>query len=47
MFRQSNQNLGIINLIDKHGNWSCEVHKGRMNVIIHRSVLHALEHHAS
>jgi hypothetical protein len=47
MFRQSNQNLRIINLIDKHGNQSCEVHEGRMNVISHQSVLHALEHCAS
>jgi hypothetical protein len=47
MFRQSNQNLRIINLIDEHGNCSCEVHEGRMNVISHQSVLHALEHRAS
>jgi hypothetical protein len=47
MFRQSNQNLRIINLIDEHGNLFCEVHEGRMNVISHQSVLHALEHRAS
>jgi hypothetical protein len=47
MFRRSNQNLPIINLIDEHGNRSCEVHEGRMNVISHQSVLHALEHCAS
>jgi hypothetical protein len=47
MFRQSNQNLRIINLINEHGNRSCEVHEGRMNVISHQSVLHALEHRAS
>jgi hypothetical protein len=47
MFRQNNQNLHIINLIDEHGNQSCQVHEGKMNVISHQSVLHVLEHHAS
>jgi hypothetical protein len=47
MFRQSNQNLHVIDLIDEHGNCSCEVQEGRMNVISHQSVLHVLEHRAS
>jgi hypothetical protein len=47
MFRQSNQNLRVIDLIDKHGNCSCEVQEGRMNVTSHQSVLHVLEHNAS
>ena len=47
MFRQSNQNLCVIDLIDKHGNQSCEVQDGRMNIISHKLVLHALEHRAS
>jgi hypothetical protein len=47
MFKQSNQNLCVIDLIDKHGNQSCEVQDGRMNIISHKLVLHALEHRAS
>jgi hypothetical protein len=47
MFRKDNQNLRVIDLIDKHGNCSCEVQEGRMNVISHQSVLQVLEHHAS
>jgi hypothetical protein len=47
MLRQNNQNLCVIDLIDKHGNQSCEVQEGRMNIISHKSVLHALEHRAS
>jgi hypothetical protein len=47
MFRQSNQNLHLIDLVNEHGNHSCEVQEGRMNVISHQSVLHVLEHHAS
>ncbi len=46
MFRQSNQNLHVIDLIDEHGSCSCEVQEGRMNVISHQSVLQ-LEHRAS
>jgi hypothetical protein len=47
MFRQRNQNLPVIDLVNKHTNRSCEVQEGRMNVISHQSVLHVLEHHAS
>jgi hypothetical protein len=47
MFSQSNQNLCVIDLADEHGNRSCEVQEGRMNVISYQSVLHVLEHHAS
>jgi hypothetical protein len=47
MFRQSNQNLRVIDLIYTHGNCSYEVQEGRMNVISHESVLQVLEHHAS
>jgi hypothetical protein len=47
MFRQSNQNLHVIDLIDEHSNCSCEVQEGRMNVISHQSVLHVPEHRAS
>jgi hypothetical protein len=47
MFRQSNQNFCVIDLIKEHSNCSCEVQEGRINVISHQSVLHVLEHHAS
>jgi hypothetical protein len=47
MFRQSNQNLRVIGLIDKHSNCSYDVQEGRMNGISHQSVLHVLEHCAS
>jgi hypothetical protein len=47
MFRQTNQNLRVTDLIDEHSNQSCEVQEGRMNIISHMSILHALEHHAS
>ncbi len=47
LFRQSNQNLCVIDLIGKHGNHSCEVQEGRTNVISHQSVLQVLEHCAS
>jgi hypothetical protein len=47
MFRQCNQNLHVIDLVDEQGNRSCEVQEGRMHVISHQSVLHVLEHHAS
>jgi hypothetical protein len=47
MFRQSNQNLPIIDLVDKYCNSSCEVQEGRMSVISHQLVLHVLEHCAS
>jgi hypothetical protein len=47
MIRQNNQNLCVIDLVDKHGNHSCEVQEGRMNVISHQSVLQVLEYRAS
>jgi hypothetical protein len=47
MFRQSNQNLRVIDSVQEHSNSSCEVQEGQMNVISHQSVLHVLEHHAS
>jgi hypothetical protein len=43
MFKQSNQNLRVIDLIDKHGNSSCEVQEGRINTTSYQSILQALE----
>ena len=47
MFKQSNQNLRVIDLVDEHGNHSCESQECRMNIISHRSILQAREHCAS
>jgi hypothetical protein len=44
MFRQSNQNLHVIDLVVKYGNSSCGGQEDRMNKISHQSVLHVLEH---
>jgi hypothetical protein len=47
MFRRSVENRRIINLIDGHGNHTCAVQEGRMNITSHKSVLAALENRAS
>jgi hypothetical protein len=45
--RRSSQNLHVIELVDEHGNVSCEVQEGRLNEISHQSIFRALEHWAS
>ncbi len=47
MFRQSNLNLHVIDLVNEYGNSPCEVQEGKMNVICHQSVLHVLKQCAS
>jgi len=47
IFKQSSQNQRVIELVDKHGNQSCDVQEGRLNEISHQSILCALEHRAS
>jgi hypothetical protein len=47
VFRQSSQNQRVIELVDEHGNRSCDVQEGRLNEISHQSILRALEHQAS
>jgi hypothetical protein len=47
MFRLSNQNERIINLIDKCGEWTSSVQGGWMEITSHESILAALENHAN
>jgi hypothetical protein len=47
VFKRSSQNQRVIELVDKHGNRSCDVQEGQLNETSHQSILRALEHRAS